>query len=498
MLTRVVGRIYDGLCEGLWLAAAFLLPITSFPPLAERLGGIVVAPLSAFLFLLLAAVWLLQRLLRGGKIPVESWPLLAFVAAALVSFACALFADVPYFRGFDPLREGIQAFATLALGLASFVVPAAWLMSDSPRLRRTLQVVSLGGIVLLIWCFVQAWYVIFLDSEFPQRLIAFQWLFSSRQGGPLLVGRATGFAYEPSFLAHQLNLVYLPLWLAFTLRGTTVFPRLWRISVENVLLVGGVFTLFISFSRVGWLSFLVVLILLASALGWKVAQFIVRRLLPQAQTRWLQVGLSALILLAVTVAYAWGTWQLLQVGARYEPRLERILSRNIFMAQNIYEFFNNLEFAERAVYWAAGMRTFSRHWLVGVGPGNLGFYFSQDVPRFGWWLTEITDLLYRFSFLPNAKNFWVRLLAETGLIGFAVFVSWFVMLLRAGWLCWRSQDHMIQTVGLMGLFALSAFLVEGFSIDSFALPYLWFAAGLLVAARSIATASRVGVEASAG
>jgi hypothetical protein len=484
---RGAGRLYRGICHGLWLSAIFLLPITTFPPIAERLGGIVVAPLSAFLFFALAVIWLLPHGLRGGKIAVESWPLLAFVAVALVSFAVALFAGVPYFRGFDPLREGLQAFATLALGLVTFFVSAAWLMADARRLRPTLQVINLGGGVLLIWCFVQAWYVIFADSEFPQRLVEFQWLFSFRQGDPLLVGRATGFAYEPSFLAHMLNLVYLPLWLSATLRRNSVFPRLWRISVENVLLIGGVFTLFISFSRVGWLSFLLVLIVLASALGWKAAQFIVRRLLPQAQSRFLQVSLSALILLVVTVTYAWGTWKLVQVGARYEPRLERILNRNIFRAQNIYEFFNNLEFAERVIYWAAGMRTFSRHWLLGVGLGNFGFYFSQDMPRFGWWLTEITNLFYRFSFLPNTKNIWVRLFAETGVVGFAVFFSWLVMLVQAAWVSWSSQNKLAQMVGLMGLLSLTAFLMEGFSVDSFALPYFWLAAGFVVAARSLSS-----------
>src|SRR5512145_114673 len=132
------GRMYSGLCWALWLLALFLLPITSFPPLSQRLGGVVVAPLSAFLFLLLAAIWLLPHLLRGGKLPRESWPLLAFLAVAIISWALAQFADVPSFRRFSPLKEGLQTFATLALGMVSFYVPTVWMMGDTQRLRRAL------------------------------------------------------------------------------------------------------------------------------------------------------------------------------------------------------------------------------------------------------------------------------------------------------------------------------------------------------------------------
>ena len=76
----------------------------------------------------------------------------------------------------------------------------------------------------------------------------------------------TGFAYEPSWLAHQLNLVFLPVWLAATLKGYSAQPKFWRISLENVLLLGGIFTLYISASRIGWLSFL--LVVASQALVW--------------------------------------------------------------------------------------------------------------------------------------------------------------------------------------------------------------------------------------
>jgi hypothetical protein len=40
-------------------------------------------------------------------------------------------------------------------------------------------------------------------------------------------------------------------------------------------------------------------------------------------------------------------------------------------------------------------------------------------------------------------------------------------------------------VGLMGILVMIGFLIEGFSIDSFAMPYLWFSAGIVTAGFSI-------------
>jgi hypothetical protein len=45
----------------------------------------------------------------------------------------------------------------------------------------------------------------------------------------------------------------------------------------------------------------------------------------------------------------------------------------------------------------------------------------------------------------------------------------------------RSPIPMKRVIGWMGISMLIAFIVEGFSVDSFALPYLWFTMGLVAA-----------------
>ena len=144
--------------------------------------------------------------------------------AAVVAWAVAFFSDIPVFRERSNLTEGVKAFLTLGAGLVAYFVPAAWLSADRKHLQHTLVLINLAGAMLLAWSLVQAYFVIFNHGDYPFKLEEFQQLFSSRGGDPLIQSRVTGFAYEPSWLAHQLNLVFLPVWLAATLRGYSAQP----------------------------------------------------------------------------------------------------------------------------------------------------------------------------------------------------------------------------------------------------------------------------------
>jgi hypothetical protein len=110
----------------------------------------------------------------------------------------------------------------------------------------------------------------------------------------------------------------------------------------------------------------------------------------------------------------------------------------------------------------------------------------QYLPNLSYRLPELVNLAFLSNTLPNIKSFWVRLLAETGLVGFSLFAAWQVVLSKAGAFLRSHRSVLLRTLGWMGGFAILAFLAEGFSIDSFALPYLWFAMGLLTAASAFA------------
>jgi O-antigen ligase len=77
---------------------------------------------------------------------------------------------------------------------------------------------------------------------------------------------------------------------------------------------------------------------------------------------------------------------------------------------------------------------------------------------------------------------WYRLLAETGTVGFVLFVIWLLGLWFSSRSFLNSRDGTMKTIALAGQLALVAFIFEGFSIDSFGFPYLFFQAGLIASA----------------
>jgi len=151
-----------------------------------------------------------------------------------------------------------------------------------------------------------------------------------------------------------------------------------------------------------------------------------------------------------------------------------------------YRLANELKSAERLMYWVSGLRVFSLYPILGVGLGNSGFLMASTMPAFGFHLPEIISAVHIGAFgFPNPKSLWVRLLSETGVIGFAAFVSWLVLLGFAAVRVVRRREGVVRAIGLAALFTLLAQVTEGFSMDTFGLPHLWLTLGLLTAASEV-------------
>jgi hypothetical protein len=153
-----------------------------------------------------------------------------------------------------------------------------------------------------------------------------------------------------------------------------------------------------------------------------------------------------------------------------------------------YNLINHLEYAERLMYWISAFLVFSQFPFLGIGLGNAGFLFRQTVPAFGYYLPEVLLILdpSRDAFM-NPKSLWMRLLAETGIIGFLTFVSWLIGLgLVAFWFN-RGKQGVASVLGLAAILAMVALIFEGFSLDTFALPQLWIILGLLTASSMISS-----------
>jgi O-antigen ligase len=179
-------------------------------------------------------------------------------------------------------------------------------------------------------------------------------------------------------------------------------------------------------------------------------------------------------------------WVLSQVDDRLSDLLRAYRRLDEFAYFNPNEAWfalvDRLAFAERITYWTAGLRTFSRFPLLGVGPGNSGFFFEQHLPAFSYQLTEIKNVLNLASFgFPNPKNLWFRLLAEGGILGFASFMTWFMLTGIGAFMLWRHRGGYPAFIGLAGVIGAVAFIFEGFSMDTYALPQTWILFGLTAA-----------------
>ena len=451
-----------------------LLPVTSMPLVSRLLGSDSVAsPAILFLFLFCAA-WFASGLVQRIKINRNIFGLVLFSLAAILASVISLFYEFPLFKDQSAIRPMISGAATLVIGVLFFAAASSYPGRSDIR-EKTFRIINLSGLVILIWCATQAisWY---LNNGYPEWMFNFQGLLSQRV---LYRQRVTGFTLEPSWLAHQLNLLYLPFWVAssLTMHSSHRF-RLLGLSLENLLLVGGVMSLGLTLSRVGFAAFFMALLVAVIYIHAKMVNLIrhwINRKFPERKpirTLWISsffIAVYILLLISVVLIYS-----------RVDPRMANLLSFDFSGDNPLLSYFNELKFGDRVIYWLTGWNIFNDYPVLGVGLGNAGFFFTEKIPSFGWSLVEVRALMYRSTLLLNTKNLWVRLLAETGIIGFSLFIGWLVSLIPELVKKFKSGNQTMKMLALMGFMALAAMLFEGFSIDSFAMPYWWISLGLAI------------------
>ena len=274
-----------------------------------------------------------------------------------------------------------------------------------------------------------------------------------------------------------MNLLYLPYWLASTLTNTSSHRfRLFGISFENVLLAGGVGALGLTLSRVGFAAFAMMFLVGAIFIHSRIVTYLQHwagRTFKRDQPPRRGIISTGIILLYLTLFIT-----TVLITSRVDPRMANLFNLTFVGENPLLRYFNELKFGDRVIYWLTGWNIFNQHPILGVGLGNAGFFFSKEIPSFGWSLVEVRTLMYRSTLLLNIKNLWFRLLAETGIVGFAVFIGWLISLVPEFVQKFQSNRENIKILGLMGFMVIAALFFEGFSIDSFAMPYWWISLGL--------------------
>jgi hypothetical protein len=469
---------------GLWALLILLLPLTSLPLLSRLAGGTMVAPAAIIPLVLLILIFLIPRLLGGMGLPRQVLPLLALTLAAAVSCGLSLFLDIPLFRDIDRLSNTLTALATSLVGVGFYLLAISW-PDSTDKLSRLYFWLNISGFVIILWSGLQAivWYA---GGLYPEWMWKLQNMISS--SGNLYNQRVTGLAFEPSWLGHQLVLLYLPYWLAATIRRSSAFRfRLWKWTAENVLLGLGVGVLFLAFSRSAILSFLLASSWLLVRLAGKLVHRIQGKLLADTPSRLQAVLIRAAIWAGMVILAAAAIAGLIFAATRLDSRMAdlfSLLQRRLSFTELAYQ----LVFGERVVFWNAGLEVFGDHPVFGVGLGNAGFFFPEKLTAFGWTVAEPFKMVYSTA-LPNTLSLWVRLLAETGLLGFSLFLSWLVILWKSARYIQSHTNSILGTAGLAGQLAMIALLMEGMSVDTLALPYFWLSFGWLTAAAAIARRS---------
>lgn len=457
----------------LWIVLLLSLPITSFPLLKKLFGGSSVAPLAIVPLMILVITKFLPEIIAEKKLPLEFMPLLMFFGVALIATFAANFIDFPSFREVSVIKNSLEGALTLITGMAFFLAPI-YLIKSEAQLRVSLIAIYAAAAVIIVFSLMQAVSLVIYKS-YPVFLNVIQKMISI--SGKLYNRRVTGLAFEPSWLANQLNLLFIPLFLSMTVTGHSIFRKklFKKISYENLFLILSLCTLVMSFSRIGWIS---VFVLLGYVLFRLVAQRVDRT---RNYAGFANILIKILIFIGILLSLG---GLILIVGwilTKVDPRMVKLFDLKRFREFGLLGWASQLGIAERMILWISAYKVYLLYPLLGVGLGGAGYFFQNTLPSFGYRLPETNTTFFVDTFIPNAKNLWVRLLSETGIIGFIFFIVWIYGVLRNCCDLEKSDNQASRSIGLFGKLAGLALVVEGFSMDTFGLPYIWLAFGIVVA-----------------
>jgi O-antigen ligase len=462
-----------------WALTLVTVPLTSFTFMPFIGNNTQVRPFSLFpalILLVLLGIRCIQKrcLLFWSNALV---PLILFGMVAVFSSAAGLFmAPVSLFGNAYGARV-LRAWITFAAGIV-FLLTSIGMNRDEQGLRFTLKWLYIGFFIQAGWSLVQL-FAFYLPNQ-QLRDAAFS-LVNSIQATFVVSGlaphqRISGLTLEPSWLAAQVVAAYLPWAFASLLTNYRWDRRGW---LAPLILAINIFLLIFTFSRSGILITLVAVLLSVLLTGrkqiqqgwhWFLSPF--RRVKPAMVQRTTGLVLRVFIILAILAGFAGGL---------------SLLAQNSYFATlwnsqktDVVSYLAGIYAGPRLAYAWAGWTVFEHHPWTGVGLGAVGLYLYQALPD--WALfdnPEIAQLLNSLTYL-NTKDLFIRLLAETGIVGFWLFISFYLVTLGKTLALLRSRRKELVFVGTASLMAWLAIIALGFTQDSLAMLTIWMPLGILI------------------
>ncbi len=462
----------------LWGAALFTLPVTSFRYFPFLGDATYVRPLALYPVALLLPLLFIQLIRGKSSFPRAGalTPLTVFVLFALAATSFGALLDPLPLRGQEFFGRVIRGWATLAIGL-SFFIAAVWMNRAEDDLRFSIKWLLAGFVMNVLWSGVQA---LAFYTPLLEKVTVTHWqrAFSMRE--LVKTNRVSGMAYEPAWLAGQIATVYLPWLFASLLTRVRITRFKW---LEIILLGLALLLVLATYSRGGLLTVVFAMVFTFLFAG---------RNELSAMWTWFTSGFrraSSLLLRLGILILAFGALTGAGLFLGQKGYIARLFNSQ---AESLEEFIIENSAGARAAYTFGAMGAYEKSPMLGVGLGASGFYIYDNLPD--WAMTTVPEVARQLSpenrLYPNPKNLYVRLLAETGLIGLFAFVAFLFSILGDSLLALKSNRPLMRYLGVAGLFSWLAIAMYNVTQDSFATPNLWVNFGILAGMTAYALESK--------
>ena len=440
--------VADGIAPGLPATRDRLLDLAGAAVLATLGFEMVPLPIRAQIVPLAALIAAIALPASLGKLrALPRSPVLvavaAFVLFATVHSVVALAIDA-FVCGPSPIRTmaWLRQLAALAAGAAVFAVLRVTLPALPERaVVRTVALGAVPGVLLAIanvaWGALGVRAAARLVRTVRYTVIPLGLRVPGDFANPV---RASGFCFEPSHFSVFLATVVIPVsvvwlvrsrrrWFPIALIALEVFSLLWAFSITGVVVAAGM--------------------LLALALA---SRF----------RRWALLALAsgAATLLALTVAFPknYITYHVVRVTSMFARGDLRHLPVSVTVV-----FFGTFGPFARAL---------SSLNVLGYGLGGTSTHLAAILPP-----AALRDIgLASWPDMPNLTTSAGRVFAETGIVGFALFVAMWAVALRRLAHASESAPPGLSTASriaaMAGLVGLA--IAHTIKVGSFALPFLWF------------------------
>jgi len=476
MISSRLNKYFDAFRKLTWALFLIFLPVTSFPYFPPTIGGsALVRPLSLYPLIILIILVTIPYFFKKPIYP-TLLTLAPLILVVILSSLISFLQGIQPSQGISITERTFRALITLAVGIGVYLT-VTFFPRSREDLQSSLRWLYVGFSIALTWGALQIIYIAHFNRLYFRWLNKIQQHISIRR---LFTNRVSGLTYEPNWFAEQITLLLLPWLLASVITGQSVFRWRWRwLSIEFFLLVWAIFVLLFTFSRTG-LIILAILILVSvlflrplpvkTLLGSRIS-------LNRPVRRLLEAGL---LLLTLTI--------FIFIAGQNNDFFSRIWSYwSEKKSTSLSGYFEYLGFGARFSYGETALNIFVDNPTFGVGLGNYAFYFNEYLPDEP--LAPVPEILRLVTpesgrdRLVTPKNFYLRLLSETGLIGLAAFLVFLFAILGCAIFLWRnparrSDARFWGTAGILGVISFS---MAAFTFDSFAIPNMWVVFGLITA-----------------